>query len=94
MQALTATVFPCYAEADRDAAAAIASFLERGADVRVFLDEGALAPGQDLVLVARPAAGELAEREGLGGVEEALGELISRAGIRAGATAGSGADGP
>jgi len=55
MQALTATVFPCYAEADRDAAAAIASFLERGADVRVFLDEGALAPGQDLVAKAREA---------------------------------------
>ncbi|MGO8905347.1 MAG: ribonuclease P protein component [Solirubrobacteraceae bacterium] len=56
--------------------------------------EAELAPGQDLVLVARPAAGELAEREGLGGVEEALGELISRAGIRAGAAAGGGADGP
>jgi hypothetical protein len=55
MQALTATVFPCYAEADREAAAAVARFLERGADVRVFLDEGAIAPGQDLVAKAREA---------------------------------------
>ncbi len=55
MQALTATVFPCYAEADRAAAAAIAAFLERGADVRVFLDEGAITPGQDLADKARDA---------------------------------------
>ena len=55
MQALTATVFPCYAPADRAAAAAIAAFLERGAGVRVFLDEGAIAPGQELSAKARDA---------------------------------------
>ena len=55
MQALTPTIFPCYAPADRDAAAAIAAFLERGADVRVFLDEGAQASGQDLAAKAREA---------------------------------------
>lgn len=41
-----------------------------------------LVAGQDLVVVARPSAGELAEREGLAGVERALGELIARAGLR------------
>jgi len=55
MQALTATVFPCYAPADRAAAAAIAAFLERGAGVRVFLEEGAIAPGQELAAKARDA---------------------------------------
>lgn len=55
MQALTTTVFPCYAAADREAASAVAAFLERGAEVRVFLDEGALAPGQDLAAKAREA---------------------------------------
>jgi hypothetical protein len=53
MQALTLTVFPCYAEPDRAAAAAIAAYLERGADVRVFLEDGVLAPGQDLATKAR-----------------------------------------
>jgi ribonuclease P protein component len=33
----------------------------------------------DVVLVARPAARELAEREGLEGVRRALGELVGRA---------------
>ena len=37
--------------------------------------------GQDLVVVARPAVGELAEREGLAGVEAALAELMARAGL-------------
>ncbi len=41
-----------------------------------------LRAGQDLVVVARPAAGELAEREGLAGVDASLGELIARAGLR------------
>jgi len=41
-----------------------------------------LRPGQDIVVVARPGAGELAEREGLAGVDAALGELIARAGLR------------
>ena len=55
MQALTVTAFLCYAEVDRFAAAAIAAFLERGADVRVFLEEGVLAEGQNLADKAREA---------------------------------------
>jgi ribonuclease P protein component len=41
-----------------------------------------LRPGQDLVVVARPQAGELAEREGLAGVDASLGELLAKAGLR------------
>ena len=45
----------------------------------------ALAPGLrdgcDVVVVARPAAAELAEREGLEGVQAALAELAERAGL-------------
>ena len=41
-----------------------------------------LKPDQDVVLVARPAARELAEREGLEGVDAALSELITKAGLR------------
>jgi len=44
--------------------------------------EGDLIAGQDVVVVARPAAGELAEREGLAGVDAALAELIGKAGLR------------
>ena len=44
--------------------------------------EGDLRTGQDLVVVARPPAGELAEREGLAGMEIALDELIGKAGLR------------
>ncbi len=40
--------------------------------------EGELIAGQDVVVVARPPAGELAEREGLAGVDAALAELIGR----------------
>jgi ribonuclease P protein component len=40
-----------------------------------------LAPGQDLVVVARPDVWELAEREGLAGVQAALGELVEKAGV-------------
>ena len=47
--------------------------------------EQELSPGQDVVVVARPPAGELAEREGLAGVDASLGELIARAGLRVGA---------
>jgi ribonuclease P protein component len=47
--------------------------------------EGELAPGQDVVVVARPPAGELAEREGLAGVDASLAELIAKAGLRVGA---------
>jgi ribonuclease P protein component len=37
-------------------------------------------PGHDLVVVARPAARELAERDGLDGVRVALRELLEQAG--------------
>jgi ribonuclease P protein component len=40
-----------------------------------------LAGGHDVVVVARPAAGELAAREGLAGVDAALGELVARSGL-------------
>ena len=55
MQALTPSVFPCYAAADREVAAGVAAFLERGADVRVLLDEGEMRPGEDLAGKAREA---------------------------------------
>ena len=55
MQALTPSVFPCYAAADREVAAGVAAFLERGADVRVFLDEGEMRPGEDVAGKAREA---------------------------------------
>jgi ribonuclease P protein component len=41
-----------------------------------------LAAGHDLVVVARPEALGLSEREGLRGVESALSELLERAGLR------------
>ena len=44
--------------------------------------EPGLSPGQDLVVVARPPAGELAEREGLAGLDASLAELIAKAGLR------------
>jgi ribonuclease P protein component len=47
--------------------------------------EDDLSAGQDVVLVARPPVGELAEREGARGVDAALGELIERVGLRGGA---------
>lgn len=40
--------------------------------------------GQDVVVVARPSAGELASREGLPGIGIALDELIAKAGLEAG----------
>ena len=40
--------------------------------------QGELAEGQDVVVVARPPAGELAAREGLRGVEASLRELIAK----------------
>jgi len=40
-----------------------------------------LGEGQDLVVVARPEAGELARREGLAGIDGALAELLGRAGL-------------
>jgi ribonuclease P protein component len=41
-----------------------------------------LSGGHDVVVVARPEARELAEREGLAGIEGALGELLGQAGLR------------
>jgi ribonuclease P protein component len=46
--------------------------------------EDALSAGNDVVVVARPPAGELAEREGLAGLEASLAELIAQAGLHAG----------
>ena len=43
-----------------------------------------LRAGQDVVVVARPGAGELAGREGLAGVTGSLEELIARAKLREG----------
>jgi ribonuclease P protein component len=54
--------------------------------------EADIGSGQDLVLVARPAARELAEREGLDGIAGSLTELIAKAGVRRGSMAVSGAD--
>jgi ribonuclease P protein component len=46
-----------------------------------FVHEGARLPaGTDVVIVARPDARGLAERDGLAGVRAALAELIARAG--------------
>jgi ribonuclease P protein component len=47
---------------------------------------------QDVVLVARPSALELAEREGLAGLEASIRELVEKAGIRAGAAPAPGAE--
>ncbi len=44
--------------------------------------EPGLRPGQDMVVVARPPARELAEREGLAGLGASLTELIAKAGLR------------
>jgi ribonuclease P protein component len=44
--------------------------------------EPQLGAGQDLVIVARPEVRELAEREGLAGVDQALTDLLDRAGLR------------
>jgi TIR domain-containing protein len=53
VQALTPTVYPCYAAADAELARRIAGFLERGVAVRVFLEDGEMRPGEDLVSKAR-----------------------------------------
>jgi ribonuclease P protein component len=44
--------------------------------------EAELEGGHDVVVVARPEARELAEREGLGGIVVALGEMLGKAGLR------------
>jgi ribonuclease P protein component len=46
--------------------------------------QGDLTAGHDLVVVARPEARELAEREGLTGLGAALNELVDKAGLRRG----------
>jgi ribonuclease P protein component len=46
--------------------------------------EAELCPGQDIVVVARPEARELTEREGLAGIDAALAELLARAGLSPG----------
>jgi ribonuclease P protein component len=46
--------------------------------------EAELSPGQDIVVVARPEARELTEREGLAGIDASLAELLARAGLRPG----------
>jgi len=45
--------------------------------------------GHDLVVVARPGAAEMAERDGLAGVQEALAELLAKAGLTAAPAEGS-----
>jgi ribonuclease P protein component len=45
-------------------------------------DADVVPAGYDLVVVARPSARELAEREGLAGVRDALRELFEKAGGR------------
>jgi len=55
VQTLTPTLFPVYAPADRKLAERLAKFLEQGADVRVFLDDGELGPDEDLLSKARDA---------------------------------------
>ncbi len=49
--------------------------------------EGSLNAGHDVVVVARPEVRELAEREGLAGVDAALSELLEKSGLRAGRAA-------
>jgi len=56
VQALNApTVFPCYAASDRPIAERLAALLERGSDIRVFLSDGEMPDGGDLVEKAREA---------------------------------------
>lgn len=47
-------------------------------------ESGPLPAHSDVVIVARPEAGELVEREGLGGVRDALAELVGKASTGAG----------
>ena len=44
--------------------------------------------GFDVVVVARPPAGELAEAEGLRGIQRAVDELLAKSGLRRGGRAG------
>ncbi|HEV7585179.1 MAG TPA: ribonuclease P protein component [Solirubrobacteraceae bacterium] len=54
------------------------------ANVRSELD-----PAQDVVVVARPTSLELAEREGLAGIEASLAELVEKAGLRSAGASGA-----
>jgi ribonuclease P protein component len=56
--------------------------------------EAELEGGRDVVVVARPEARELVEREGLEGIDGALGDLIAKAGLRAETSSAAGAIGP
>jgi ribonuclease P protein component len=53
--------------------------------------EAGLEGGQDIVVVARPEARALAERDGLDGMGEALGDLIGRARLKSAAAERDGA---
>jgi ribonuclease P protein component len=46
--------------------------------------EDELSPGQDVVVVARPDVGQLAEQQGLEGVQASLSELIGKVNLRDG----------
>ncbi len=50
---------------------------------------GEVGDGHDLVVVARPGSAELAERDGLQGVQGALAELLAKAGLTAAPAEGS-----
>jgi hypothetical protein len=53
VQTLIRTLFPCYAAADLPLVERVTQFIERGAEARVFLEDGVLAPGGDLAAKAR-----------------------------------------
>jgi TIR domain len=57
VQALSPSLFLCYAPADRETARRIAAFIERGADVRVLPDGGEMQAGEDLAEKTRQALG-------------------------------------
>ena len=54
--------------------------------------EGDMRPGHDVVVVARPPVAELAEHEGLAGIDASLGELIAKAGLRVSAGSAEGGE--
>jgi hypothetical protein len=57
VQALSPSLFLCYAPADRETAQRIAAFVERGADIRVLLEGGEIQAGEDLAEKTRQALG-------------------------------------
>jgi ribonuclease P protein component len=54
--------------------------------------EPELQPGHDIVVVARPPLRELAERDGLAGVQDTLLELLVKSGLRSGPGSAAGAE--